>query len=83
MIQVLVLLQSAVDHKASVISEMKIVNDGTGNSDYGNYDVELIPSDGTRVRVRVEDFRRDLGCEALLMEALMTINEQDDLSREA
>lgn len=79
MIQVLVLLQSAVTSRASVISEMKIVNDGTGSFEYGNYDVELIPERRPRVRVRVEDFRRDLGAEALIMEALMTINEQDDL----
>lgn len=81
MIQVLVLLQNANTKAAQLLSEVRIVNDGTGDFGgvYGNYDVELIRDDRPRLRCRVEDFRRELGAEALLMEALMTLNESDDL----
>ena len=78
MLRVLVLLHDANQKgKTSVISELKIVNDGTGDSEYGNYDVELYPDSSPRETCRIERFRRALGAEVLVMEALMELNEQE------
>lgn len=55
-------LHSAVTGEVSEIAHMRIINDGTGTRDLGNYDVELMEGrkDGRRVAMksRVEGYPR-------------------------
>ncbi len=50
------------------LSELHVVNDGTGDRDIGNYDV-FGPDLSWRIG-RIEGFCRSLGCDALVARAL-------------
>ena len=59
------------------VCNMKIVNDGTGTDEYGNYRVEYYSDDGTRETAQVKEFCRDLGALALVERAIYMLRFEE------
>jgi hypothetical protein len=54
---------------AAELGRIEIVNDGTGDEYFGNYDVE-VQTPYKHSRVRIENYQRDQGWGPLVAEAL-------------
>lgn len=71
MLRVLILLHDANDHgRTRVLEELKIVNDGSGDSERGNYDVTRLRDSGEIDTTRIEGFERYEGAFELTREAM-------------
>jgi hypothetical protein len=76
MLRVLVLLHDANDEYATeLMSELTIINDGTGSFEFGNYDVVLHERNEKPRSGRVDNFDRERGHVELVERALMAVRQ--------
>jgi hypothetical protein len=69
------LLPMASEQRKSTLGKIVIVNDGTGDEYFGNYDVARFDGDRVIRHVRVENHIRAEGWDALLRYALEELTE--------
>ena len=75
MLRVLILIHDASDHgRTRVLEELKIVNDGTGDSYRGNYDVTRFSDNGVIDTTEIKGYDRGLGAFELVREAMEIIS---------
>lgn len=71
MLRVLILLHDANNHgRTRVLEELHIINDGTGDSERGNYDVTRFSDNGVIDTTEIRGFERYEGAFELTREAM-------------